>query len=61
MKTSALLNIQWFDTYLRWLPADFADIRTIVVTQDMLWLPDIVASNTVTTQTQMGYDSLQVA
>lgn len=61
IKTNALLTIEWLDQYLSWNTGDFGDIESILVKQNMLWLPDIVVDNTVTTQTELGYKNLQVA
>ncbi|PVD21671.1 hypothetical protein C0Q70_17470 [Pomacea canaliculata] len=60
IKTNALLTIEWLDQYLSWNTGDFGDIESILVKQNMLWLPDIVVDNTVTPQTELGYKNLQV-
>ncbi|PVD26939.1 hypothetical protein C0Q70_12087 [Pomacea canaliculata] len=60
MKTSAMLKMTWVDEYLSWDPTNYSNINSILVKQSSIWLPDIVVGNTVTTQTYLGYDNLQV-
>lgn len=60
MKTNALLRLMWYDDYLAWNENFFANISSILLKQSSVWLPDIVVSNTVIGQTDLGYDNLQV-
>ncbi|PVD21669.1 hypothetical protein C0Q70_17468 [Pomacea canaliculata] len=60
MKTIARLKIEWLDDYLGWDEPDYGNITSVMYKQSAIWLPDIVVGNTVTTQTQLGYQDLQV-
>ncbi|XP_076467563.1 neuronal acetylcholine receptor subunit alpha-2-like [Babylonia areolata] len=60
LKINTILEIEWYDWHLSWYVEDFQNITSLLIRQKQLWLPDLVVSNTVTSQKQLGYDNLQV-
>lgn len=40
------MTLAWIDTRLSWLPADYDDIKTIHLSADIIWSPDIYLYNT---------------
>ncbi|KHN70747.1 Acetylcholine receptor subunit beta-type acr-3 [Toxocara canis] len=45
MQTNVWPTMRWVDYQMRWDPRDYAQIRTIRVPPDKVWLPDIVLFN----------------
>ena len=43
--TNAWTNFEWTDEYLQWDPADYANMHTVRMLSDRLWLPDVVLYN----------------
>ena len=61
MKTSGWLTISWNDQLLTWNQSDYGGIKHTLVSQDLVWKPDIVINNAVDTLTKsLGFSDLAV-
>ena len=54
MQAMCKLTVDWEDKFLSWVKEDYDNITTHTVTQNTVWLPDIVVANSVDPQHQLG-------
>jgi len=46
---------EWNDDYLRWTPANYDNIQQIVLSPEIVWIPDIGIQNRCATQLRSSY------
>ncbi|XP_055550903.1 acetylcholine receptor subunit beta-like isoform X1 [Wyeomyia smithii] len=54
------LSMQWFDAYLHWNKKEHADINTLSITEQEIWLPKLAAKSLLKSRTQGGSHCFQV-
>lgn len=61
LTTTGYLTIQWTDQLLRWTPATYNGITSILVPQNDIWRPDITLDNGLESKTGLGKKFIQAA
>ncbi|CAJ0936104.1 unnamed protein product, partial [Mesorhabditis belari] len=56
MHTNVWVTLRWYDFQMKWNPVFFGGIKTIRVSPEKVWIPDIVLFNNADGQFQVGFE-----
>ncbi|XP_050397757.1 acetylcholine receptor subunit alpha-L1 [Patella vulgata] len=61
LTTSGWLNMQWHDEFLRWNKSDYGGVADITVSQNEVWLPDLLVENTALNFAALGNSAMLIS